>query len=146
MASVHVVRFFATLVSILMIVLNVWFLYYVEQIKAQGCSCALGWRRTFMQASLIAFVVFGIAGMFERLGKTFPILGLLLGLLSIAYIVVTRQFIHEIKRSHCQCAETKAFEVLDYLNAFQMFLLVVLAFLLVVSIVSAASTMVSKRR
>jgi hypothetical protein len=126
--------------SFLIIVMNAWFLYYIEQIKAHGCSCAYGWRRTFVQASLIVFIVLGIVGLLFNWRKNVPLLGLLLSLLSLAYIVITRQFIHQVKKAHCECAETEAFVVLDWLNFFQIVLLAAVVFLLVLSLIAIAST------
>jgi hypothetical protein len=118
------VRGFFLILSLAVVVLNAWFLYYVDELKRRGCQCALGWRRTFMQASLMVFILMGILGFVMDWKKHFLWLAALFNLITIAYVIVTREFINDIKGSSCKCAETDAFEVLGIVNIIQIFFLV----------------------
>ena len=122
--TLSVVRITVMLLAFAMIVLNTWFLYYVEQIKMHGCTCAMVWQRTFMQASLIMFIVLGTIGLFVNWSRHFAWLALLVNLLAITYVFVTRSFIFEIEKTDCKCAETAAYEVIGWLNVFQIAMLV----------------------
>ena len=115
---------FAVLV-VTMIALNMWFLYYVEQLKAKGCKCALGWRRTFIQASLFLFIALAIVGLFVNWKNYFMWLNLAVTVIFIAYVVITREFIIDVKSASCKCAETAAFKTLDVVNILQIALMVV---------------------
>ena len=139
MVSTSVIRIVAITLSFLFIALNAWFLYYVEELKKQGCQCAMGWRRTFVQASLMVFLVFGVLGLFMNWSRHFPWLVFLLNLISLAYIVVTREFIEQVKASHCTCAETDAFDVLNWLNMFQIIMLVAVVIMFIIALITVAS-------
>ena len=120
---VKAMRVLALLLNVGMIVLNAYFLFYIYQIEKEGCKCSLGWRRTFIEVSLGLFVLMGILGLAVDWGEHFAWLSALYNGLIIAYIVVTRDYINEIRSHHCQCAQKKAFEVLNVVNIIGLFLL-----------------------
>ena len=139
--TLSAIRITVMLLAFAMIVLNTWFLYYVEQIKMHGCTCAMVWQRTFMQASLITFIVLGTIGLFVNWSRHFVWLALLVNLLAITYVFVTRSFIFEIEKTHCKCAESAAYEVIGWLNVFQITMLVLaLVAVMLALVVGAAKT------
>ena len=61
---IFAVRILVILFNITMIILNAWFLYYMDQLERDGCKCAQGWKMTFVQASLILFITIAILSFF----------------------------------------------------------------------------------
>jgi hypothetical protein len=124
-AYIAIVRVVFALLSIGMIALNGWFLYYVDQLEKRGCKCALGWRRSVMEGSLALFVLAAIVGLFVDWRVHFPILALMYMAVVLTYVFVARDFITQIKSTHCDCAEADAFKVLDVVNWIQLFFVAV---------------------
>ena len=118
-----VMRLFFVLLGITMFLLNAWFLYYMDRMERDGCKCAQGWKRSFMQFSLIAFLSMAVVSLFINVSGHWLGVSVLFQALTIAYVIVTRSFISDVKSDHCQCAETKAFRVLDLVNMIQLVLL-----------------------
>ena len=122
---VKVMRIVFLLLNLGIVVLNAYFLYYVYQIEESGCRCALGWRRSFIEVSLGLFVIMGIVGLVVDWEDHFMWLSALYNGLIIAYLFVTREYINDMKSHHCDCAQTKAFGVLNVVNIIGLFLLAV---------------------
>ncbi|GAX85682.1 hypothetical protein CEUSTIGMA_g13096.t1 [Chlamydomonas eustigma] len=101
--------------SVVMLILNAWFLYYVYELEKRGCKCALGWRRTFIEVYLALFFLSIVVGFFLSVdgGKW---MALAMSILLLVYVVVTRQFIDQMRQTHCTCAETDAFNWLNIIN------------------------------
>jgi hypothetical protein len=119
--AVAAARVVSLLLLLAWVAFNAYFLYYVDQLSRTGCQCALGWHRTFMEFSLVAFIIMTFVAMAApMLMLTSPWLRLAMLVLSVAYIIVARMFIHEVR----QCAELRAFEVLNVWNWIQIALLV----------------------
>lgn len=126
-AMLPVIMFFKILMLTLaftMFLLNAWFLYYVEELKKSGCACALGWKRTFVQASLFVFLVTFVVGFFVD-WRSYKAIAFLMFLLTVAYLIIAREFIMQVKDAHCKCAQNDAFEVLSWVNFIQIVLFVV---------------------
>lgn len=82
----------------------------------------MGWRRNVMEGALALFVLVSIIGLFvNNLQAHFPLLGLMFFGITLAYIFVARDFITQIKGTHCDCAQSQAFEVLNVVNWIQLF-------------------------
>lgn len=139
-AYVRLVRLLFLVVNVGIVILNSYFLYYVYQIDADGCDCALGWRRSFIEASLVLFVVMGIVGIVVDWEDHFVWLSAIYQGLIIAYIIVTREFINEMRSHACRCAQTRAFEVLNVVSIIGLFLLGVSLLALVCGVVIWAMT------
>ena len=109
-------------ISLAMITLNSFFLYYAYDLERAGCKCALDWRRKFMEGSLFLFIVLAIAALFGWSGNIWVRMSRTL--LFIAYVIITRQFISMIDQKDCDCAETKTYKVLNVVNIIQIVRLV----------------------
>lgn len=125
-------------------VLNAWFLYYIEQLKEHGCQCAIGWRRTVMQASLTVFVfsaAISLLGLSMGWNHNNTLLSVILSVVllsvSVTYIVITRQFIEHIEEIKCTCAQTRAYDVLHWFNWFQIFTFSALIGIIILIIVAS---------
>ena len=139
-AAVAALKVVVLLAGLGMIALNAWFLFYVDRLEKRGCKCAMGWRRRFIEVSLLLFVIMQAIGLFVNWQDHFLWLSLAYQLLYISYVFVTREFIQEMKSSACECAETEAFEWLDVVNIIQIALLA-LALVVVLSGVLVWATM-----
>jgi TRAP-type mannitol/chloroaromatic compound transport system permease large subunit len=123
---ITIVRVVFVVIGLGMIALNSWFLYYVDQLERSGCKCAMGWRRSVMEAALALFVLAALVGLFVNWQTHFPLLALLYMSIVLTYIFVARNFIMEIKETHCDCAQSDAFKVLNVVNWIQLFFVAVL--------------------
>ncbi len=119
---VAIVRVLGALLSVAMIALNGLFLYYMDQLEHSGCKCANNWRRSFAEGTLALFVILGLVSLFGYT-VTNPWVRMLTLLLYVAYVVITRQFIHMVKSKNCSCAESKTLTVLNIVNYVQIALL-----------------------
>lgn len=120
------------IITIVFTVLNALFLYYVYQLHNQGCKCAMDWRRTFMEFSLAIFLLFNVATILFTPLKMPWWLVVILNCFTIAYVIITRQFVNKMKRDECACAtHNVVFQTLDYFNMFQIVLVVVLVCIVV---------------
>lgn len=113
--------------ELLWVLLNAWFLYYVEELKLHGCACALGWKRLFIMASLVVFIAVLIVSTFFRWETVVPGLVPVYVLVALSYVIVARMFIDDIKRAHCKCAEGEALTALNIVNVVQIIGIVVTA-------------------
>jgi hypothetical protein len=110
------------------LILDAIFLYYVDHIRRTGCVCAMGWKRTFMQVALIAFIasyLLMIIGWRASTRAMRVLIHSFLVILSVAFIAVTRSFINDIKRSDCACARTTVYSILNIINYLRIALLII---------------------
>lgn len=119
-------------VAALFVALNAIFLYYVYGLAKHGCKCALGWRRSFIEVSLVLFVALGAAGLLGFSTDGNVGLSVLVMALSVAYVLVTRQFVDHVREHECECAQSPVFNVLNVVNLVQIVVLAVVALLVVV--------------
>lgn len=124
------------IIALLFTALNAYFLYYIDELAKKGCQCALGWHRTFMQVSLVVFILWELTMLVFRVQSRW--LSIFMLAFGFIYIVVTRMFIHKIKQHSCMCAETRAFTILDYYNMAVIILLAVYAIVIVVGLLAGS--------
>ena len=120
------------ILDIARIVLNAFFLYYTYHLQKSGCSCAMNWRRTFMEVSLFIFVLLGLLRLFGMRRNVW--VDMFDAILFVTYVVITRQFLLMMKRSQCYCARNKTFKWLDIINYLQI---VMLCLLLLIHVIKA---------
>jgi hypothetical protein len=110
----------AALVALGMLILNIYFLYYMDRLDKEGCKCALGWRRQFVEVCLVYMLATQVLGfLFMRS----PLIQIINMFVFVAYVIVARQFISRVEATHCDCAEKPAFGVLRFINTIQLFIL-----------------------
>jgi hypothetical protein len=124
-AEVWALRLSLALGSLLMVALNAYFLYYLHELGRDGgrCSCALGWQRSFVQASLAFFVAWAVVAAWLWPSPALlasPWAHLVYVAATVAYLAVTRAFVHRIKSTGCECARSRAFRALDVWNWVQI--------------------------
>lgn len=106
--------------------LNAYFLWYVTWLEDR-CSCALGWRRSFLEFGYVTMLLVGLAmlliGSFIRESPLGVFLIFGASMIGLAMLFVVRSFIGKMRRTGCDCARTVAFRVLDVVNWIQFALL-----------------------
>jgi hypothetical protein len=133
---VAMLRLVLILLPLLFIALHAYLLYYVEQLRRTGCKCADGWQRKVIEASLIFFIVSFVVGFFVQ-GMPAVCLVVLNQVVALTYIVVARWFIEKMRETHCACAETRAFDVLNWWNAVQITCIMLAVVITVIALFSA---------
>lgn len=122
-----------SILALIFFALNCWFYYAIDKMQKNGCKCAEGWRRNFIEFMLAVFVILFIVGLIVPVNRYMVgILALLYLGLVVAYIVITRQFIDSMYATDCTCAETKALWWLGFINVVQivfLFIAVLIALL-----------------
>ena len=126
--------------SLAMIALNAMFLYYMDQLKRDGCKCAMNWRRMFAEGTLALLVVVGLADMFGY-NITNVWVRMLTAVVFVSYVVITRQFIHMVQETHCSCANSKTFAVLNIVNYIQIAVLCFVLLEVVIRVGTSASAL-----
>ena len=127
MHPVILTRYITFVLASVVIALNSWFIYYMHELKKNGCKCALSWRRTFIEACLVIQIALSVTSLFVNFGATKYHLYVLVAInaINLAYVIVARQFIHNVKHGDCKCADAKALTVLNWYNWFQIVSLIV---------------------
>ena len=123
--TLAMVRIAMVVVALAMLVINAYFLHYMDRLERDGCKCSQGWKRTFIEGSLIVWLTAAVVQLFVGLESTWFWIGPLVQLVILANIFVTRSFIMQIKSGSCTCAKTEAFKVLDIVNSVQLAVLAV---------------------
>lgn len=115
--------------TIYMVYILLWgyILMYIVKLEKMGCPCARGWRREFIKYYLVFMLLLIILRMFEVYSPALapPILMTLQFLLSVGFVVVVYNYIHDLKREKCSCSEGMARDILEVVNYIQMFLVIV---------------------
>ena len=121
--------------ALIFFLLNVWFLYAVDKLGKNGCKCAEGWRRSFIEFMLAVFVILFIVGLIFPIGTY--MVGILLFVyfaFFVAYIIITRQFIDTMYSTDCTCAETAAIWWLGLINIIQIIWLIIAVILVLMAL------------
>lgn len=139
-----VVQFMHVLLLVLQvtwIVLFAYFIHYFTKLKSSGCLCAVGWRSKAMQMLLIAMIILFVATILLR-GRFGLATNYLIIACVLAFVVISYQFVHETRHSHCECAKTRAFRALDIFTIIMMFVFALMLFNVAVNVIL---TMLMKR-
>jgi hypothetical protein len=127
-------RVILLLIGLVLIGLNVWFLYYVDNLEKSGCQCAVGWKRSFMEVALVVLILVQILTLVLDWRVNYVWLSLVFQVLFIFYLLVTRSFIKSVESDDCKCAETRALWWLNFINILQLIGLAVTYILVFITI------------
>lgn len=122
-----------TIISVALFVLNVFVLYYLDNLEKIGCECAKDWRKTyiyvFLIVSILFSVVFGILYAFslsltskksnKAIHITASVFSGLMIIASILYIIFSLQYIHRLREIKCTCSKNitrQVWEVVLYIQ------------------------------
>jgi hypothetical protein len=106
------------------LILNSWFLIYVDRLASEKCKCALSWHRNVLQGVFVVLILAGVCTLL--FGHILPFMHVIQGILIIVnfvYIVTAFMFVQRIKREGCTCAQTSAFKVIHFINILYIVLL-----------------------
>lgn len=135
--TLAVFRAMMVVLSVAMLAINAYFLYYMDRLERDGCKCAQGWKRTFVEGSLILWLASAVIHIFVGLDSTWFWVGPIVQLVILANIFVTRAFIMQIKSGQCACAKTDAFKLLNIVNGVQLGFLAAALLIIIIVLVGA---------
>jgi hypothetical protein len=106
------------------LVLNSWFLMYVDRLASKECKCAHSWHRSVLQGVFVALILTGISTLlFSHMLPFMHIIQGILVIINLVYIVTAFLFVQRIKKENCACAQTTAFKVINFINIVYIILL-----------------------
>jgi hypothetical protein len=117
----------------LFLVLNSWFLMYVDRLSTNKCECAMTWHRKVLQGVFTALVVIGatmIILLFTHMLPFFHFIQAVLFIVNIVYIITAFLFVRRIKHEKCACAQTAAFKVINIINIIYIVMICLYVFIL----------------
>jgi hypothetical protein len=85
---------------------SVWFLVYLTNLEKKDCKCALTWHRQ----ALIAFICITLLCVLLNtfLPTLNPIVGVISGITSLLYMIISLVYIYYLKNSKCDCSKDPA--------------------------------------
>lgn len=146
---------FLFLLSLLLLALNIYILVYLFRLEGTGCECAMGFRRTYAIAYIIASFVYSVlmAGVDMYLtaaGKTpedNPALVIGVGTVSfamlaagIAYVILSVQYINRLRDEKCACSDALARDVWEVVLYIKIALYAVVALQFVIALVALTAS------
>lgn len=111
----------AFLVSLVIMVINIFVLIYLRRLESIGCECSMDWRRIYIQVYLIISLInAGILGIFaiatgSALSETempgwasiaLSVWSVVMFIAGILYIVFALQYIHRLRNEKCSCSQS----------------------------------------
>lgn len=103
--------------SVLFLVLFAFVYMWIVRLEKTGCECSKDWRRTFIKVYAIIILVMVVIEIFFKLPE---VIGVIYAILSLVFIIVVFQYIHELKRIKCECSESKTRDILEIVNYIQI--------------------------
>ena len=103
--------------SILFLVMFVFVYMWIVKLEKTGCECSKDWRRGFIKVYALIILVMVVLEIFFKLPD---VVGIIYAVLSLVFIVVVFQYIHELKRIKCGCSESQTRDILEIVNYIQI--------------------------
>lgn len=125
-------HFMRIVTALIVVCIQVYFLNYILALERNGCTCALNYRRTYIQWYLIVSILWAIFGLVLSQNNSFfmVFLQVVMALASLVYFLFVWQYVTELKRNvDCKCSEATARTVMFVLSIVY-FVVLVLSFLL----------------
>lgn len=144
------------IVSAFFVFVYSWIAYYLYQLYASGCKCALGWKHTFLSVYIGYIIMVYAVQVFMPIPQYMSavwIMGLSL-LSSLIYLLVAWSYVRELENNHmCGCSEhtaRKTWKWLIILGAVALAVvilgLIFIGLVVVTSMSSANATPLSAKR
>jgi hypothetical protein len=125
-------NFILAVVALLVSVFFAWFFHYLKSLEEHGCECALDNRRVVLMVCVAVIIVSRLVAIFTK----FPqYVELLLGVVSLTFLIVTIWYVSYLRKVKCQCSESLARTAMEY-YAWTMLLLIPIALLLIAPLLS----------
>lgn len=97
--------------AVLAIILFSWFFQYLKSLEDNGCECALDNRRIVLMACIIFIILGRIIAIFTKLP---PFAEMVLGIVSLTFLVVTIWYVSYLRKVKCECSESSTRTVMEY--------------------------------
>lgn len=131
---------FFLLASLIAITIWSYIFLYIIKLEKIGCECALNWRRSFIKYYIIVIILTAILKITSLFDKIPFAIKLLLPFATVAFLIITYQYVNDLKKKKCECSRETARDVLEIVNYIQIGLVVFsvcIGFFLVYSIKSS---------
>jgi len=117
------------------IIIGIWLyiLNYVYKLHQIGCTCAEDWRRNVIMYFIIFLIIvflLRISGVLDNKILT-PFIMTIYFILTIGFVMIVYHYIHDLKTKHCDCSQSNARTLLEYINYIQIALLSIVIILMV---------------
>lgn len=130
----------SALFSLVILIIDIFVLFYIDNLEKIGCKCATDWRKTYAYAYLIISIVYSfIAGFvfaimsssdlsssIKSIVSDVMLIGTFIIILGgILYIIFSLQYIHHLKDIKCKCSKgivRDVWEIMLYIYAALMVL------------------------
>lgn len=110
--------------SFITIILWTYIFSYILKLEKIGCECALDWRRTFIKYYIVLVIVIAMCKIFGIFEKIPIIFRLAVSVGTLAFIIITYKYVHDLKKKKCECSRELARDVLEIVNYIQLGILV----------------------
>lgn len=115
-----------TWLSLIVIIVYLWLIYYLVKLEQTGCVCALTWHRNYILFYLVFVILLDIIMVvFKNSISDFKLNGPMVAILfismialvvaSIIFLVTLIKYVKYLKEEKCKCSEGYARDVLDWL-------------------------------
>ena len=139
----------ALLVSLIMLALQIYILYYTFKLERIGCDCAADFRRTYAQVYIIlSFAVYVALGIMEALtneenmivmSAAKAVLNGIMFLGGIVYVIFVWQYISKLRRIKCACSTSLARDIWEVVNYIHIGVLILGVIILAIAMLYSAS-------
>jgi hypothetical protein len=117
-----------THLMVLVVGIPVWLvmLHYINQLETIGCVCAMDWRRSFIKYYIIFLIVFLFATACDlcRNLDFGPIVFTINFIISMIFVFIVYQYIHDLKVNLCTCSVGILRDMLEIINYMQIILVI----------------------
>lgn len=153
--SLMVLSIVSIVFSVLFLILFAFVYMWIVRLEKTGCECSKDWRRNFIKVYALVILVMVIIEIFFKLPE---VVGVIYAILSLIFIIVVFQYIHELKRIKCECSESKTRDILEIVNYIQIAVVALFALVIIFKFITtvlggskpakikSASKSASKRR
>ena len=116
--------------GVLFILIQVLLINYLLRLEKIGCKCAMDWRRKYMLFYMFVLLIHVVLITFvDRQQYQIPILQTAVMVLGVVNVIVTLQYVSQLKKDNCTCSESLYRDIITlvaYLNAIMYSLLFVI--------------------
>lgn len=101
------------------------FLTYLFKLEKIGCKCALNWKRNYMIVFMIFVISTNLLSVVIPTIKLNVVLISLSAVLSLMFLIVTIQYVQQLKDDKCECSAHLTREIMYYYSWIMLVLFII---------------------
>lgn len=132
-----------TILTIIELVIYIKTLLWIYELEKIDCKCSENVRRDYIKYWIqfyigfsiimyLYYIIYGAAGAAETESKIFSGVKLIVGIFSLTNLILSIQYIENLKKTQCKCSENEMREVYYIFNWIRVALLILVAILFIV--------------